>query len=123
MGIRRWYAAAALLLLASLPACGSSPRPRHVVIFTLDTMRADRLPAYGFRGIATPALDALAAEGVLFEQAFAPVPLTLPSHASLFSGLNPHRLGVRDNAGAPLSADVETLAEIMAARGSRTAAF
>ena len=117
------YASAVLLLIASLAACGSSPRARHVVIITLDTMRADRLPAYGFRGIVTPALDALASEGVIFEQAFAPVPLTLPSHASLFSGLNPYRLGVRDNAGAPLSDDVETLAEIMAARGARTGAF
>ena len=58
--------------------CGRSPRPHNVLVVTLDTMRADRLPAYGFSGVDTPALDRLAAQGVVFEQAFAAVPLTLP---------------------------------------------
>jgi arylsulfatase A-like enzyme len=93
------------------------------VVITLDTMRADRLPAYGFSSVATPALDRLAAEGVVFDRAFAAVPLTLPSHASLFTGLYPPRLGVRDNAGAPLAAEFTTLAEVMQAKGLTTAAF
>ena len=74
------------LVLSALLAegCGSPPRPRNLIVITLDTMRADRLPPYGFSGVVTPALDRLAAEGALFEQAFAAVPLTLPSHATLY---------------------------------------
>jgi arylsulfatase A-like enzyme len=102
----------------------AAPSPvRSVVIITLDTMRADRLPAYGFNGVATPALDRLAAEGVLFEQAFAATPLTLPSHATLFTGLFPPRLGVRDNAGASVAPAFRTLAEVLSGHGLATAAF
>lgn len=99
------------------------PRPRNLLLITLDTMRADRLPAYGFRGVETPALDRIAAEGTVFEETFAAVPLTLPSHASMFTGIYPPRLGVRDNAGAPLSDEFTTLAEMLRARGLKTAAF
>jgi choline-sulfatase len=117
-------ASAALVLSALLAGgCGSPPRPRNLLVITLDTMRADRLPPYGFRGVVTPALDRLAAEGALFEQSFAAVPLTLPSHATLFTGMYPPRLGVRDNTGAPLSTDFQTLAEILGARGLTTGAF
>ncbi len=113
------------LLCASLfaGACSPAPRPRNVLIVTLDTMRADRLPPYGFNGVATPALDRIAAEGALFEEAFAAAPLTLPSHATLFTGLYPPRLGVRDNAGAPLAAGFRTLAEVLGERGLATGAF
>jgi arylsulfatase A-like enzyme len=117
---------AAYLLLAAAAlgaACTSRTPPRNVVLITLDTMRADRLPAYGFDAVATPALDRLAAEGAVFERAFAAVPLTLPSHATLFTGLYPPRLSVYDNAGAPLGAEAETLAEVLASRGLATAAF
>jgi arylsulfatase A-like enzyme len=98
-------------------------RPRNVLVITLDTMRADRLPAYGFSGVATPAIDRLAAEGVVFEQAFSPVPLTLPSHATLFTGLLPQRAGVRDNAGSPVPDGSTTLAEVLGGRGLATGAF
>jgi hypothetical protein len=119
------FRAAGLLLALALPAaaCSRGPQPRNVVFITLDTMRADRLPAYGSDGVATPTLDRLAAEGVLFEEAFAAVPLTLPSHASLFTGLYPPRHSVHDNAGAPLTPDFETLAEVLASRGLVSAAF
>ena len=115
----------AVLALTSVPllSCSPAPRVRNVLIVSLDTVRADRLPAYGFRNIVTPALDRLAEEGTVFEAAFAAVPLTLPSHATLFTGLNPPRTGVRDNAGAPLDDRIETLAEIMKAQGVRTGAF
>ena len=113
-----------LILLAALSAaCTSGTRPRNVVLITLDTMRADRLPPYGFGGVATPTLDRLAAEGVVFEEAYAAVPLTLPSHATLFTGLYPPRLSVHDNAGAPLADKFETLAEGLGSRGLATAAF
>ena len=117
--------AAALLMVLAVPvaACSRQPPPRNVIFITLDTMRADRLPAYGFDAVATPTLDRLAAEGVVFEEAFAAVPLTLPSHATLFTGLYPPRHSVHDNAGAPLAAEFETLAEALASRGLVSAAF
>ena len=67
---------------------GQRPAPGelNVVVVTLDTLRADRLGCYGFRGIETPNIDAVASEGVLFEQATSTVPLTLPSHTSIFTG-------------------------------------
>lgn len=122
--------ALALLATLGLPliAVSDSPRryaerPRNVLLITLDTMRADRLPAYGFQGVDTPVLDRIAAEGTIFEEAFAAAPLTLPSHASLFTGIYPPRLGVRDNAGAPLGREFTTLAELLRAQGLETAAF
>jgi arylsulfatase A-like enzyme len=115
--------AALLLPLLSCRISRAVPHPRNVLLITLDTMRADRLPAYGFTGVVTPALDRIAAEGALFEETFAAAPLTLPSHASLFTGLYPPRHGVRDNAGAPLSDELTTLAEVLRQRGLRTAAF
>src|SRR5262245_36160477 len=103
---------AVVLLALSAPGCHRAVlRPANLLVITLDTLRADRLPAYGFNGVDTPTLDRLAAEGVVFEEASSAVPLTLPSHATLFTGLYPPRLGVRDNAGAPLGAEYTTLAE------------
>lgn len=118
-----WQALAAAGIALALTSCATPARPRNVLVITLDTMRADRLPAYGFSGVSTPALDELAREGMLFEAAFAATPLTLPSHATLFTGLYPSKLGIRDNAGAPLRREFQTLAETMAAHGLRTGAF
>jgi len=56
-----------------------------IVLVSIDTLRADRLPAYGYRGVETPAIDALAADGLVFEAGLAHSPQTLPSHASLFT--------------------------------------
>jgi choline-sulfatase len=109
--------------IVSMAACGATPRPRNLLFITLDTMRADRLPPYGFSGVDTPALDRLAEEGVVFEQAFAAVPLTLPSHASLFTGLYPPRLNLRDNVAAPLAPEFTTMAEVLRERGLMTGAF
>ena len=69
---------AAALLLPELSGQSSRavPRPRNLLVITLDTMRADRLPAYGFRGVNTPALDRIAAEGVVFEETYAAAPLS-----------------------------------------------
>ena len=94
-----------------------------VVIVTLDTTRADRLSTYGFMGVEMPHLERLAAEGVQFETALAVAPLTLPSHASIFTGLFPPRHGVRDNADRPLASSHLTLAEVLRGRGFRTGAF
>jgi choline-sulfatase len=97
--------------------------PSNIVIVTLDTTRADRLSAYGYMDAVLPHLDRLAAEGVVFDQAISVAPLTLPAHASLFTGLLPPSHGVRENASPPLGDAYVTLAEILRTRGFRTAAF
>ncbi len=114
---------AATLLLASSCARPVPPRPRNLVIVTLDTTHADRLPMYGFASIETPAIDALARESVVFDQAMSVAPLTLTAHSSLFTGLYPPHHGVRDNADRPLGPDKTTIAEVLHARGFRTGAF
>ena len=71
----------------------------NLVLISIDTLRADHLPAYGYRGVETPHLDSLRKDGVLFENAYSHCPLTLPSHVSILSGLLPPQHGVRDNLG------------------------
>ncbi len=115
---------AVLFALCGLDASSvRQPRPCGLLIITLDTTRADRLPAYGFASVATPALDRVVREGVVFDHAESVAPLTLPAHTSLFTGLYPPRHGVRDNLAPPLDPTHTTLAEILHARGFRTAAF
>ncbi|MFQ5791069.1 MAG: sulfatase-like hydrolase/transferase, partial [Acidobacteriota bacterium] len=97
--------------------------PLNVVIVTADTLRADKLGAYGNRRIATPHLDALAASGVLFENAATAVPSTLPAHASMFTGTYPLYHGIRDNGGYYLEPGQVTLAEALKERGYATGAF
>ncbi len=78
-------------------ASGAAPPP--IVLVSIDTLRSDRLPSYGYRGVETPAIDALARDGVLFEHAYSHAPLTLPAHLSMLTGLLPGEHGVRDNSG------------------------
>jgi arylsulfatase A-like enzyme len=108
--------------LGSLPA-GVTRSDLNILLITLDTTRADRLGAYGFQSISTPNIDRLAREGVLFEQTAAAAPLTLPAHASLFTGRFPFGHGVRDNAGFVLDPRETTFAEILQQRGYETGAF
>jgi arylsulfatase A-like enzyme/Flp pilus assembly protein TadD len=126
--MRRAARATVLALLAGgLGACGRAeaprPRARHLVLVTVDTLRADRLGCYGNGQVATPNLDRLAAQGALFPQATVHVPLTRPSHASILTGLLPAEHGLRDNVSPPLAAEVPTLAETLEAQGFQTAAF
>ena len=107
----------------SSPARRPAPADLNVVVVTLDTLRADRLGCYGFRGVETPNIDAVAAEGVLFEQATSTVPLTLPSHTSIFTGLIPPHHGVRDNGGFFVEEKTTTLAERLKEGGYATGAF
>lgn len=100
-----------------------TPRPINVLVITLDTTRADRLGCYGASQALTPALDELARQGVLFERAYAPVPLTLPSHASLFTGLYPPEHGVRNNGQGALPAGLPTLATALQSSRYETGAF
>jgi choline-sulfatase len=108
--------------LGSLPA-GVRPSNLNLLLITLDTTRADRIHAYGFNDIETPNLDRLAREGVLFEHAFAPAPLTLPAHSSIFTGKFPPAHGVRDNGGFFLDDRETTLAERLQAKGFTTGGF
>jgi arylsulfatase A-like enzyme len=101
----------------------ASVQKLNLLVITLDTTRADRIAAYrGSRPAATPHLNRLAREGVLFEDATSPAPLTLPAHCTLFSGLLPPRHGVRENVGR-LDSATPTLASLLRARGYRTGAF
>ena len=104
---------------ASLP---DDDRP-DVLLVTIDTLRADRVGAYGDALAQTPTMDALAAGGVLFRDAHSVTPLTLPSHASILTGRYPVNHGLRDNGGFRLGEDVPTLAEAMQAAGYQTGAF
>jgi arylsulfatase A-like enzyme len=97
--------------------------PLGIVIITLDTTRADRLPVYGFPAPEMPHLARLAREGVVFDRATSVAPLTLPAHCSLFTGLFPPAHGVRDNADPSLSPDHTTLAETLREQGFKTGAF
>ena len=95
----------------------------NVVIITLDTTRADRLGFYGDPLARTPNLDRFAEDAVVFREAFTPVPLTLPAHASLLSGWYPSRHGVRDNGGYRVAKDVPLIQEELKAAGYHTGAF
>ena len=105
------------------PGPSATPAARSVLLVTVDTLRADRLGCYGDARARTSRIDALAAGGTVFERAFTPVPITLPAHASLFTGLIPPAHGVRGNGAFALAAGVPTLAEAFAADGRATAAF
>jgi arylsulfatase A-like enzyme/Tfp pilus assembly protein PilF len=94
----------------------------NVLLFTLDTTRADHLGCYGDTLAKTPSLDGLAASGVRFSRVYCPAPLTLPSHTSIMTGLFPLKHGVRNN-GHVLPGGIRTLAEILKAQGYATAAF
>ena len=102
---------------------GSSAPGAPVILISVDTLRADHLPAYGYRGVETPNLDALRQDAVLFENAYSHVPLTLPSHTSIFTGLLPPQNGVRDNLGYALGPGPATLAgDAQGERATRPAA-
>jgi arylsulfatase A-like enzyme/Tfp pilus assembly protein PilF len=113
-----------LPLLVSLAVICCSRGPKlNLVLITIDTCRSDRLSCYGYDRSHTPHLDALAAEGVLFEEARTCVPITLPSHVSIMTGLYPTVHGVRENGAYVAPDSLLMLAEILKSRGYQTAAF
>jgi arylsulfatase A-like enzyme/Flp pilus assembly protein TadD len=122
----------ALALLVSCNRSGSkgaaatvatSLRPLNLVVVTVDTLRPDHLHCYGYSKIETPSIDSIAQGGVLFENAVTQTPLTSPSHASIFTGLNPPAHHVRDTGGFVLQSSSTTLAAILQQQGWDTAAF
>ncbi len=96
--------------------------PVHLLLITLDTVRADHLGCYGYEHPTTPHLDALAQEALLFETCQASVPVTLPSHCTIITGMEPFEHGVRNNGTFVLSDEITTLAEVMHAQGYATGA-
>lgn len=112
-----------LATAAMFASCGGAPEIHNVVLISLDTCRADALGCYGGDAGATPNLDAFAARGVLFETAISPVPITMPAHSSLFTGLIPAHHGVRDNLHHRLDTRQLTLAEMLAGRVTAAAGF
>lgn len=94
-----------------------------IVFISIDTLRADRLPAYGYRGISTPNIDRLVADGVLFENAYTHSPQTLPSHTSILSGELPFEHGVRDNVGFQIRQDQRFVQHALKEAGFATAGF
>jgi tetratricopeptide (TPR) repeat protein len=101
-------------------ARASAPVSGPIVVISIDTLRADHLPAYGYTKVKTPAIDALAADGVLFERAYSHAPQTLPAHASLLSGRLPFETGVRDNIGFTVKPGERLLPQMLRERGFAT---
>ena len=97
-------------------------RIRNVILISIDTCRADYLGCYGRRQRTTPNIDAIAADGIIFKNAIAPTPITLPSHSSMLTGTIPPYHGVRNNLGYKLVAANLTLAEILSTNGYSTGA-
>ena len=117
---------AVIFLVATLvcfapPVMADEPLP-SIILISVDTLRADRLSCYGYRGRPTPHIDALAKGGTLFSQVSSQVPLTLPSHVSLLTSSYPFSNGITDN-GQQLGPNAVTLATLLKSRGYRTAAF
>ena len=130
-GVRTFILSLTLLFIAACSRESAAPArapdasaqtPRHVVIVTIDTLRADHVGAYGYAGARTPTLDRLAREGVRFDRAFASAPITLTSHASLMTGRYPPGHGARHN-GMRMDLTTPTLAETFATQGYTTGAF
>ncbi len=117
----------AFAILCGISARVARPEPSipspSVLLITIDTLRADHVACYGYAPVETPAMDGLAAEGARFENAYAQVPITLPSHAVILTGTYPMFNGVRDFTSPGLPAGIPTLAEMLRRKGYRTAAF
>ncbi len=134
-GVRAgWGRSILLLLVFALTACtpksdtptAELPEGTPVILISIDTLRADHLPAYGYQGVETPHLDELRRDGVLFTNAYTPTPLTFPAHSSLLTGLLPAAHGVRDNVGYTLdrekisSGELPFLPQILKEKGYAT---
>jgi len=105
------------------PLAAAAPAKPNVLLITVDTLRADHLGCYASKTVRTPAIDALAARGVLFARAFAHTPSTLPSHTNILLGMTPNAHGVHDNSNFIVREDFLTLAEWLKAEGYATGAF
>ncbi len=120
---------ATVFLLLLIAGCSSKQKqgavsaPKHLLVITIDTLRADHLGSYGYHFARTPRLDQLAGEGVRVEHAVSVAPITLPSHTSIFTGLYPPAHGVRDNGAYRVPDELTTLAEVLQGKGYSTQAI
>ena len=123
MTLRR---AIVVLFLAAALACRGRAthdyRNAPFIIISIDTLRADHLPAYGYGGVRTPAIDALRCDSILFKNAYSSVPLTLPSHVTMLTGLLPPGHHVRNNIGYRLDPAIPTIPSALKAIGYETGA-
>ena len=125
---KRWLLGAGSAVALALAAvviftlAGRRPARLNLLLISADTLRPDHLGAYGDKGARTPNVDLLAREGVTFEDAMCSVPLTLPSHASMLTGLSPLAHGIRDNSNFRLADDLVTIAEVLRANSYSTGA-
>ncbi|MEW6364402.1 MAG: sulfatase-like hydrolase/transferase [Acidobacteriota bacterium] len=116
-------------LLIGAASCGRPPdfskarASAPVILISIDTLRADHLPAYGYDRVRTPAIDQLAKESTLFEHCYSHCPQTLPSHVTILTGMLPFETGVRDNVGFFVRENQETLADVLKREGFQTGGF
>ena len=121
--MRRSLLFLALVLAASACARKGAVDPQApIIIISIDTLRSDHLPAYGYGKVDTPNLDAFRKDSILFQRAYADCPLTLVSHASVLTGLLPADHGIRDNLGYNLNPKARTIAELLKSKGYATGA-
>ena len=126
---RRTLILASVALGTALAAAGgwkyaraSAPLSGPIILISIDTLRADHLPAYGYQKVKTPAIDQLASSGVVFERAYSHTPQTLPAHAALLAGRLPFETGVRDDVGARVKPGERLLPQLLRERGYSTGA-
>jgi choline-sulfatase len=110
------------LVAAQTPTTAERRNPTPIILISVDTLRADHLNCYGYKGLATTHIDRIAAGGTIFSEVNSQVPLTLPSHVSLLTSTYPFSNGIQDN-GERLAPNAVTLARVFRSHGYRTAAF
>src|SRR3977135_4279206 len=101
-------------------ARASAPVSGPIIVISIDTLRADHLPAYGYTNVRTPTIDALARDGVVFERAYSHAPAPRPAHGSILSGQLPFETGVRDNVGFTVKNGERLLPQMLRERGFTT---
>src|SRR6266851_9069338 len=114
-----------VLFALFLAGCHPAARPSNktpIILISIDTLRSDHLPAYGYKDVQTPNIDALRKDSILYQRAYSHTPLTLPSHATMLTGVLPADHGLRDNVGFTLNPNVPTLATLMKQNGYATGA-
>ncbi len=116
-------AAGIIYYLGTLPPPAAKPKDRNLLVVTIDTCRADHLGCYGYAAARTPLIDSIAKQGVMMERAYAIQPITLPSHATIFTGVHPRKHGVHDNGLYKLPQEALTMAEVLQEKGYLTAAI
>src|ERR1022692_800671 len=105
-----------VLLAGAMFFCATAAAQTPVIVISIDTLRADRLSAYGNRALSTPNIDAFAQHGTLFTNVNSQIPLTLPSHTSLFTSTYPFENGIEEN-GEVVPAAPVTLASVLESHG------